>query len=123
MLIEVSNGEIVDKLTILKIKKDNITDNEKLINISKEYDYLYQIVFNDLKIAEDDYNELMIVNKKLWDVEDKIRDKERNQEFDSQFIELSRSVYITNDKRSEIKKSINLKTKSTFVEEKSYEQY
>jgi len=123
MLIEVSNGEIVDKLTILKIKKNNILDEEKLVNINKEYNYLYNIVFNDLKISEEDYYELLLINKQLWDIEDKIRDKERNKEFDLYFIELARLVYITNDKRSELKKLINLKTKSTFVEEKSYEKY
>jgi hypothetical protein len=123
MLIEVSNGEIVDKLTILKIKKNNILDKEKLVNINKEYNYLYDIVFNNLKISEEDYYELLLINKQLWDIEDKIRDKERNKEFDSHFIELARLVYIINDKRSELKKLINLKTKSTFVEEKSYEKY
>ena len=122
MKIEVSNGEIVDKLTILKIKKDNITDEEKLVNINKEYDYLYQIIFNDLKILESDYCDLIIVNKKLWNIEDKIRDKEKRQEFDDEFTELARSVYIINDKRSEIKKLINLKTNSNFIEEKSYEK-
>lgn len=123
MKIEVSNGEIVDKLTILKIKKDNITDEEKLVNINKEYEYLYQIIFTDLKILESDYYDLVIVNKKLWNIEDKIRDKEKRQEFDSEFIELARSVYIINDRRSEIKKLISLKTNSNFIEEKSYEKY
>ena len=91
MQIEVSNGEIVDKLTILEIKKNNINNKEKLININKEYNYLYQIVFDQIKISKNDYNKL------------------------------ARLVYLTNDKRFEFKKLINLKTKSIFIEEKSYE--
>ena len=124
MKIEVSHGEIVDKLSILNIKKDKITDEVKLVNINKEFLYLHEVVFSKLNISYDeDYIKLLEVNKILWDVEDKIRDKERNKQFDEEFIELSRSVYYTNDKRSEIKKEINEKYKSTFVEEKSYEQY
>lgn len=124
MEIEISIGEIVDKLSILQIKTENITDNEKLKNITKEYLYLHEIVFSKLNISHDDqYVRLLEVNKELWDVEDKIRDKERNKEFDSEFIELARSVYFTNDKRAEIKKEINLKYNSTFVEEKSYNPY
>lgn len=123
MKIEISNGEIADKLSILQIKKDNINNKDKLKNIIKEFNYLYNIVFNDLNINLDDYNNLLIINKKLWDIEDNIRNKERNKEFDSEFIELARLVYITNDKRSEVKKLINLKTNSNFIEEKSYEKY
>jgi hypothetical protein len=123
MKIEISNGEITDKLSILQIKKDNINNEDKLKNIIKEFNYLYNIVFNDLNIDLNDYNNLLIINKKLWDIEDNIRNKERNKEFDSEFIELARLVYITNDERSEVKKLINLKTNSNFVEEKSYEKY
>jgi hypothetical protein len=123
MEIEVSIGEIVDKLSILRIKKNNITDEEKLVNINKEYDYLYYKVFQELKIESSDFYEMIMVNEMLWNVEDSIRKKEKNKEFDQDFIEMSRSVYITNDRRSEIKKNINLKYNSTFVEEKSYESY
>jgi hypothetical protein len=123
MEIEVSIGEIVDKLSILRIKKNNITDEEKLVNINKEYDYLYYKVFQELKIESSDFYEMIMVNEMLWNVEDSIRRKEKNKEFDQDFIEMSRSVYITNDRRSEIKKNINLKYGSTFVEEKSYEKY
>jgi hypothetical protein len=123
MEIEVSIGEIVDKLSILRIKKNNITDEEKLININKEYDYLYYKVFQELKVESSDFYEMIMVNEMLWNVEDSIRRKEKNKEFDQDFIEMSRSVYITNDRRSEIKKNINLKYNSTFVEEKSYEKY
>lgn len=123
MKIETSIGEIVDKLSILKIKKNNIKDETKLININKEYDYLFQITFDELKIEESDFYELVIINERLWDIEDSIRDKERDSLFDSEFIELARSVYFTNDKRAEIKKNINLKYGSQFVEEKSYKKY
>lgn len=123
MKIEVSIGEIVDKLSILKIKQDNINDQFKLINIKNEYIYLYEIVFDSLNISIEDYTFLLNINQKLWNIEDSIRIKEKNQEFDKEFIKLARSVYITNDKRAEIKKRINLKYDSKFIEEKSYEQY
>jgi hypothetical protein len=123
MEIEVSIGEIVDKLSILRIKKNNITDENKLVNINKEYDHLYYKVFQELKIETSDFHDMIMVNEILWNVEDSIRKKEKNKEFDQDFIEMSRSVYITNDRRAEIKKNINLKYNSTFVEEKSYEQY
>jgi hypothetical protein len=124
MQIEVSIGEIVDKLSILHIKKDNITDESKLENINKEYLYLHEIVFSELKINYDeDYARLLEVNKSLWVIEDDLRDKERINEFDQDFIDLARSVYYTNDKRAEIKKEINLKYGSLFVEEKSYKNY
>lgn len=124
MKIEVSIGEIADKLSILQIKKENITDESKLENVNKEYDYLHQIVFSDLNIDHDeDYMRLVEVNRKLWKIEDDIRDKERSKEFDNDFIELARSVYFTNDVRAEIKKDINVKYGSLFVEEKSYSKY
>ena len=123
MNIKVSIGEIVDKLSILNIKKNNITDESKLFNVIAEYDYLYDVVFNQLKIESDDFNNLLLVNESLWKIEDDIRDKERDKVFDAEFIELARSVYITNDKRAEIKKEINLKYGSLFVEEKSYSNY
>jgi hypothetical protein len=125
MKIEVSHGEIVDKLTILQIKKENITDTEKLVNINKEYDYLFTIVENDLGISTEspDYLKLLSINKELWVIEDDIRDKERQKEFDEEFIKLARDVYYTNDVRAKIKKEINLKYGSGFVEEKSYNEY
>lgn len=124
MKIEVSIGEIVDKLSILQIKKDNITDEVKLENINKEYVYLHEIVFSQLKINyNDDYSKLLDVNKSLWIIEDKLRDKEKNKSFDDDFIQLARSVYFTNDKRAEIKKEINITYGSLFVEEKSYSNY
>ena len=125
MNIEVSHGEIVDKLTILQIKKENITDQIKLDNIVKEYDYLLSVVENDLGISTEspEYLELLSINKELWVIEDDIRDKERIKEFDDDFIRLARAVYYTNDVRAKIKKEINLKYSSGFVEEKSYQSY
>ena len=125
MKIEVSIGEIVDKLTILDIKMTNILDPEKLKNISKEYGYLKDVVEDDLGISttSEEYNKLLNINKELWDIEDDIRDKERNGEFDERFVELARAVYVTNDKRAEAKKEINIKFGSNFVEEKSYSSY
>lgn len=122
MDIEVSIGEIVDKLTILRLKKLNITESNKLININKEYDYLYEIVFHKLKIETEDFNSLFSVNKILWDVEDKIREKESKKDFDQDFIEMARTVYITNDQRFNLKKKINIKYNSSFVEEKSHKE-
>jgi hypothetical protein len=123
MKIEVSIGEIVDKLSILQIKTSFIKDEEKLSNVKKEYDYLYDIVFNEMKIEQSDFSDMVNINQELWKIEDDIRDKERDKEFDEKFIELARSVYFTNDKRAEVKKGINLKYGSLFVEEKSYSDY
>ena len=108
MKIEVSIGEIVDKLTILDIKMSNILDPEKLRNIAKEYGYLKDVVEDELGIptTSEEYLKLLNINKELWDIEDDIRDKERNKEFDEVFIELARAVYVTNDKRAEAKKEI-----------------
>jgi hypothetical protein len=123
MNIKVSIGEIVDKLSILHIKTKKITDVDKLVNIEKEYLYLHEIVFANLNINIVDYNELFVINEQLWDIEDHIRIKEKNKEFDDKFIELARLVYITNDIRFRVKNLINLKYGSEFKEEKSYEQY
>ena len=124
MNIEVSIGEIVDKLSILQIKMENIKDESKMENIRKEYLYLHEIVFSELNIShEEDYNRILEVNRKLWSIEDDIRDKERDSDFGEVFIELARSVYFTNDERSRIKKEINTKYGSDFVEEKSYQEY
>jgi len=125
MKIEISHGEIVDKLTILQIKNQNIIDPIKLDNIVKEYDYLLSVVENDLEISTEspEYLELLSINNELWVIEDDIRDKERLKQFDDDFIKLARAVYHTNDVRAKIKKEINLKYGSLFVEEKSYSNY
>jgi len=125
MKIEVSIGEIVDKLSILKIKTENITDKVKLDNVIKEYEYLLGVVEDDLNISIDSdlYNELLSINKELWDIEDDIRDKEREKSFGDEFVSLARSVYFTNDRRADVKKRINIEYGSDFVEEKSYNKY
>ncbi len=123
MLIKVSIGEIVDKLSILQIKKSNINEESKLKNITYEFDYLHDIVFNKLQIETTDYLKLVDVNKQLWDIEDSIRVKEFKKEFDDVFVSLARNVYIINDKRATIKKNINIKYSSELIEEKSYKQH
>ena len=123
MKIEVSNGEVVDKLTILQIKMEMITDDEKLTNIRKEFELLTRAVKKIISIEDPLYIQLLEVNKKLWKIEDKIRDLERNKNFGNEFIETARSVYFINDLRSKIKKDINNMTGSDLTEEKSYEDY
>lgn len=123
MLIEVSNGEIVDKLTIIEIKLENIKDETKLANIRKEYDVVDQAVKKI--IAKDDplYIELLNINKKLWKIEDDIRDCERTKDFGQKFTDLARAVYFTNDRRADVKKRINLQSGSNLIEEKGYQTY
>ena len=123
MKAEVSNGEILDKLSILEIKLDNVKDESKLENIGREHTALSLVASHIPASPLELYNDLKSVNQELWDIEDRIRVKERNREFDQEFIALARSVYQTNDKRAEIKKEINLHTGSNLVEEKSYENY
>jgi hypothetical protein len=124
MKIEVSNGEIVDKVTILKIKSEKITDVEKLKNINIELSALLPIL---VEIGIDENSELFknlyLVNSELWVIEDDLRELERKRDFGDEFIRLARSVYYTNDRRFEVKKTINLDTSSKFVEEKSYTEY
>lgn len=120
-LIEVSIGELVDKWTILKIKSEMISDSEKLININKEKNYLYEKILTIDGLINDDLSEsLLNTNYSLWKVEEELRDLESKKTFDLLFISLARSVYKLNDFRSELKMEINLKYKSNFVEEKSY---
>tara|TARA_B110000483_G_scaffold110705_1_gene134755 strand:+ start:688 stop:1080 length:393 start_codon:yes stop_codon:yes gene_type:complete len=129
MKIEVSNGEIIDKYTILEIKLQEIKDADKLDNVQTEYDSLKPVVdqiYNDTHAQEvlaELKLDLLNINKTLWNIEDIIRDHEREERFDSDFIELARSVYYTNDERAEVKKQINQLTGSTLVEEKSYQEY
>jgi hypothetical protein len=123
MKIEVSNGEIIDKLTIIEIKLGRIKDKSRVSNLKKEYEELKSAA--DLILSSEDplYKALYEVNCELWDIEDQIRDLERNKNFGDGFIKTARSVYFKNDKRSEIKREINIKTSSGFTEEKSYEKY
>ena len=127
MKVEVSNGELLDKLTILELKLSNISDVKKLTNIRKEHDELNPLagqLFDSYgEKLKDLYKQLAEINSELWTIEDDIRECERNKDFGSDFVSLARAVYFTNDKRSEIKKSINLLTGSGFVEEKSYKDY
>jgi predicted nucleic acid-binding Zn-ribbon protein len=123
MKIEVSNGEITDKLTIIEIKLERISDEAKLVNLRKEYDVLNEAVSQIIDKNDPLYKELYDINCQLWDIEDRIRDLERNKDFGQDFIETARAVYFTNDKRSDVKRRINEKTGSNLVEEKSYEDY
>jgi hypothetical protein len=123
MKIEVSNGEIIDKLTIIKIKLERIKESSKLKNLQKEYDILKAASSEILGKDDSLYKSLYDINCELWDIEDRIRDLERKKDFGRDFIETARLVYINNDKRSEIKREINLRTSSGLIEEKSYEKY
>lgn len=125
--IKISPAELLDKISILEIKLLKIKDEEKIKNIKTEFDTLNPLVVKLFekfkKPLKDKYLHLSEVNNKLWEIEDQIRLKEKDQEFDDKFIDLARSVYIVNDKRSTIKKFINLMTDSNLIEEKSYEEY
>lgn len=123
MKIEVSNGEIIDKLTIIDIKLKRISDKQKLKNLQREYEVLSNAAKSIISTDDVLYKELYEINSALWDIEDTIRELERSKDFGSKFIETARSVYFKNDKRAELKKQINLRTGSNLVEEKSYEQY
>jgi len=123
MKIEVSNGEIVDKLTIIEIKLEKIKDEKKLENIRREYEILNESATQILKKEDPLYKKLREVNSRLWDIEDQCRDYESQKDFGEGFIHTVRQVYINNDERSRIKKEINEQTGSQFVEEKSYEDY
>ena len=124
MIIEVSNGELLDKLSILEIKLLKIKDKEKLTNIQKEFDALNplakELFKNSKSNLQNHYLELANINGILWDLEDWIRECETRKDFGDEFIQLARSIYTTNDRRSEVKKIINIITNSDLVEEKSY---
>ena len=127
MKIEVSNGELLDKISILELKLLKIEDRKKLANIQKEFDTLNPLAKKLFETfggnLQNHYLELARINGLLWDIEDWIRDCEREKRFDEEFIQLARSVYVTNDQRSEVKKLINKITGSDLVEEKSYKDY
>ncbi len=124
--VPVSVGEVLDKITILQIKLAHVSDVAKRVNIQNELDALLPLVADDQfanKQLQDLMTELRAVNEALWDIEDNIREKEATKSFDAEFIRLARAVYVTNDKRADIKKQINLATGSALIEEKSYESY
>lgn len=121
MKIEVSNGEIFDKLSILEVKSQKITDTTKLEHVNKEYDYLKEIIdMIDFSLDTETYKKLRDINFRLWDIEDEIRLKEEQTDFGDRFIELSRLIYILNDKRFRLKKKINIETGSNFHEQKGH---
>ena len=121
----ISLGELVDKISILMVKKKNIKNDYKLDQVNKELNYLQETLNNHVTKDEIDVflNSLIDINSKLWIIEDDIRDCERKKQFDQKFIDLARSVYFTNDKRANIKLDINNKFGSELVEVKSYEEY
>ena len=126
ILVPLSPGELLDKITILRIKVARIQEAAKLANVKLELSLLEQIWKDSGAAAHDvalDERALENVNERLWDIEDRIREKEARQTFDRDFIELARAVYICNDERAAIKKRINLQLGSSLVEEKSYKQY
>jgi len=124
--VPVSYGELIDKITILEIKSRQITDAAKLANVRTELDLL-NATWADHPASKTDIADerarLLAVNESLWDIEDRIRLKEKAQAFDAEFIELARSVYFENDVRAAVKREINLKLGSQLVEEKSYQDY
>jgi hypothetical protein len=126
ILVPVSPGELLDKITILRIKSARITDAAKLANVRHELVLLEQTWSRTIPASIDlsaDERALEDVNARLWDIEDRIRDQEAERKFDAQFIELARAVYVSNDERAAIKKRINQALGSALVEEKSYRPY
>jgi hypothetical protein len=123
--IPVSVGEMIDKLSILQVKKTKVTDEEKLIFINKEFELLYNFSSEYLHNLEIEliYHKLIIVNTNLWDIEDNLRILEKDKKFDNDFIVLARKVYFTNDERFRLKNEINLITNSEIREVKDYVKY
>jgi vacuolar-type H+-ATPase subunit I/STV1 len=126
ILIPISPGELLDKITILQIKAERIGDPAKVANVRSELDMLQQVW--DESVGEDEQiralgAELKSINEALWEIEDDIRDEERNKRFGERFIELARAVYVVNDDRANAKKKVNLHLNSSIVEEKSYQDY
>jgi hypothetical protein len=124
--VPVSPGELLDKITILRIKSVRMRDAGKLANVRTELDALEQIwrasPYAAVDVA-DEVNALLAVNERLWTIEDDIRDKERAQSFDGDFVRLARAVYVENDERAAIKRRLNVKLGSSLIEEKSYAEY
>lgn len=125
VLIEVSIGELLDKLTILAIKRERISDPQKLEHIEKEFSILQERSAEYLKNEEVSaiFEELKKVNSDLWIIEDDLRDMESQKRFDSEFVEKARAVYFTNDKRFELKNEINSLAGSAIREQKGYKKY
>lgn len=126
LLVPVSPGELIDKLTILQLKSERIEDAEKLANVRHEQEVLQAVVDRELAVdaqLSELWETLYTINADLWVIEDDIRICERNGDFGPEFVRLARAVYVTNDKRAEVKKAINLHLGSAIVEEKSYEEH
>jgi hypothetical protein len=124
--VPISPGELLDKITILRIKSRRMADPDKLVNVRRELDALEETWNSSAYAAHDvgkDLSALLAVNERLWAIEDEIRDKERAKSFDAEFIRLARAVYIENDERAAIKKRLNQQLGSTLIEEKSYAEY
>jgi len=126
LLVPISPGELIDKITILEIKSERMTDAAKLHNVRTELALLtdtWRASPCSATDIQDDWRALRDVNAELWDIEDLIRDEERAGRFEEEFIRLARAVYVTNDERAAIKRRINTKLGSVLVEEKSYKDY
>lgn len=125
IITPISVGELLDKLSILSIKKNRLTNPDKLFQVEKEFSLLYELSTQFLTVKDyfNLYDNLVLINTKLWEIEDKLRVREKNKNFGEGFIELARSVYYTNDKRFELKNKINLLSNSQIQEQKSYEDY
>lgn len=123
MNLEVSNGEIADKLTIIEIKLEKIKDSAKLANLKDEYQVVNQAMSTIMDKSHPLYRQLYEINTRLWSIEEHIRDLERAKDFGDDFVQTARSVYFINDERSEVKRKINEVTGSKLFEEKSYEEY
>ena len=125
-LVPIAFGELIDKITILEIKRERISDAQRIANVVRELDILNAALceFADLPAAFTPLkNELRTINERLWDIEDRIRDCERNKDFGPLFVQLARAVYVTNDRRAATKRALSQLVNSSIVEEKSYEQY
>jgi hypothetical protein len=124
MKIEVSNGELVDKVSILSIKIQKFKSSQKRVNVQREYDLLLPLMKGaGISESSTSFQRLMEINLRLWEIEDQIRQKESLGEFDQSFIQLARSVYVENDKRFQVKREINEITGSDIIEEKEYVDY
>lgn len=126
LIVQTSPGEFLDKLTILEIKAERIQDPGKLANVRRELELL-RAIWRESNLSSRDVSAVVArlkqVNEELWEIEDRIRDKEAARTFDGEFVELARSVYITNDRRASLKRELNLALGSDLIEEKSYRKY
>ena len=126
ILVPISPGELLDKITILEIKSERIDNRQKVANVRHELELLSKVWSDSVaedKVIADLHQQLKIINEELWEIEDDIRDEERQNRFGERFIELARAVYVTNDKRAQAKKDVNLHLSSKITEEKSYRKY